>query len=166
MKKILVLVSIFLIGAVGAVASDSYAYKFNGGKVAKFKVIPADKAQVYRAMGFTVSADKLATEKAVGAEIFARYASISPQERILAQSKFAKLDIRRAMRSMQTAAQAYTQDTLETTLDAILASSPVIAKDWADATDINLDDPLVQQALKAGAIDVNKVKLKILELQK
>jgi hypothetical protein len=56
--------------------------------------------------------------------------------------------------------------TNEAVLDAILESNETIKKDWNDAAEINLNDPLVIQALGAGNIDVNAVKLKILELQK
>lgn len=162
MKKILVLVLMVLTVSVFA----DYAYKMQGGKVCKFKVIPSGFTSDYAANGWTVSIDKIATEKAVGADVFARYDSISPAERILTQSIFKKLDIRRAMRAMKTAAQIYTQDNQETTLDTILESNPTLKKDWTDSTEINLDDPLVRYVLELGLIDADKVKLKILELQK
>ena len=78
------------------------------------------------------------------------------QTAILAQSNFSKLEIRRAMRALEQ----------ETVLDSLLASNATFAKDWADADKgINLNDPLVIQALATVNVNVNTIKLKILELK-
>ncbi len=64
-----------------------------------------------------------------------------PREAIL---RVSKLDIRRRFRAMGK----------EAILDAIIGSSPEAMKDWADATEIASDDPLVVAMLpeleKAG----------------
>lgn len=178
MKKIFAVVLMVLSVSVFA----DYAYKMAGGKVGKLKVITAEQAQTYQAQGYTVTTDRLALYNllaSTGQEQAAIDRGIVPtaQEKILAQSKFLKLDIRRAMRDMvisqtRVAALVYgepdtvTTVTNESVLDAILASNEVMQKDWQDSTEINLNDPLVIQALSAGNIDANAVKLKILTLQK
>jgi hypothetical protein len=178
MKKILVTVLMVLSVSVFA----DWAYKVTGGKISPLKTITAGQSAEYHAKGFTVTSDRLALYNllvSTGQEQAAIDRGIVPtaQERILAQSKFLKLDIRRAMRDMiisqtRIAALVYgepdvvTTVTNESVLDAILESNAIIKKDWTDSTEINLADPLVIQALGAGNIDVNAVKLKILTLQK
>ena len=61
---------------------------------------------------------------------------------------YAKLDIRRAMRALGTEAQ----------LDALLDASPMFRADWTDATEIDLADPVLAQALAGASIDVAAVK--------
>lgn len=73
--------------------------------------------------------------------------------RICSQSIYRKLEIRRAMRALGQ----------EEILDALLQNEQ-FRKDWDDATEINLSDPLVVQALSQAAIDVNSIKLKIYEM--
>jgi hypothetical protein len=178
MKKIFTVLLMVLSVSVFA----DYAYKMVGGKVGKLKVITEAQTADYRGQGFTVTADRLALYNllvSTGQEQAAIDRGIipTPAERILAQSKFLKLDIRRAMRDMiisqtRVAAAVYgepdvvTTVTNESVLDALLASNPMMQKDWNDSTEINLADPLVIQALSAGNIDVSTVKLKILTLQK
>lgn len=66
-------------------------------------------------------------------------------------SIFAKLDIRRAMRALGN----------ESTLDALLDLVPQFKTDWADAQEIDLADPMVQQALESASIDIAAVKVAI-----
>ena len=178
MRKLFIVVLMVLSVSVFA----DYAYKMVGGKVGKLKVITEAQTADYQAQGYTIEANRLAMYNrlvAAGQEQAAIDRGIVPtaQEKILAQSKFLKLDIRRAMRDMvisqtRVAALVYgepdtvTTVTNESVLDAILASNEVMQKDWQDSTEINLNDPLVIQALSAGNIDANAVKLKILTLQK
>lgn len=79
----------------------------------------------------------------------------TPEQIILNRTIFSKLDIRRAMRVLGQ----------EEILDGILASSPIFLKDWTDADNgINLNDVYVVQALESANININNIKLKILEL--
>ena len=178
MKKIFTVLLMVLSVSVFA----DWAYKNTNGKISPLKTITAGEASAYQGQGFTVTADRLALYNllvSTGQEQAAIDRGIVPTatEKILAQSKFLKLDIRRAMRDMvisqtRVAAAVYgepdtvTTVTNESVLDAILASNEVMKKDWNDSTEINLNDPLVIQALSAGNIDANAVKLKISTLQK
>ena len=60
---------------------------------------------------------------------------------------FSKLKVRRAMRSLG----------IESRLDAILGSSPTFAADWLDAQEIDLDDPVLREALAAGNISDEEI---------
>lgn len=61
--------------------------------------------------------------------------------------QFSKLDIVRAMRRLGTESQ----------LDALLAASPLFAKDWDNAQIITLSDPMTAAALAQASIDVAAV---------
>lgn len=74
------------------------------------------------------------------------------------QSRFLKLDIRRAMRELG----------IENLLDNVLTLDDRFAKDWADApnNEIDLNDPMVSEALAADGITdehIAAIKSKILE---
>lgn len=66
----------------------------------------------------------------------------------LVNTKFTKLQIRRAMRAQGQ----------EAALDALLASNATFAADWADAQEIDLNDEVTQQALQSVNIDVMAIK--------
>lgn len=55
---------------------------------------------------------------------------------------FTKLEIRRAMRQLG----------IEDQLNTILNENPQFKIDWDDAQEINLNDPLIQNAIKEGII--------------
>ncbi|UDQ96808.1 hypothetical protein AAEX28_07055 [Lentisphaerota bacterium WC36G] len=61
-----------------------------------------------------------------------------PIEEIPSQTVFTKLEIRRAFRTLNK----------ESVLDELLASNTEFAKDWADANEIDLNDPITAQALE------------------
>jgi len=64
-----------------------------------------------------------------------------------------KLAIRRAMRALGNEAE----------LDAILASNEMFQKDWQDAPGvIDLNDPMVVEALAGASIDMDAIKREIL----
>ena len=65
---------------------------------------------------------------------------------------FAKLEIRRAMRSLG----------IEDKLDALLAQNETFRKDWQDAREIDLNDEITKKALESGGITENEI-LKIRE---
>ena len=72
------------------------------------------------------------------------------------QYVFSKLAIRRAMRALG----------IEAKLDALLAASEDFKKDWNDAQDINLSDPVLLRAIAAGSIsdeEIVAIKRKIAE---
>lgn len=73
--------------------------------------------------------------------------------RICSQTIYGKLAIRRAMRALGQ----------EEILDALLQNEQ-FRKDWDDATEIDLSDPLVVQALAQAQIDTDSIKLKIYEM--
>jgi hypothetical protein len=181
MKKLLI--AVLMVGVIGLFAADNYAYKVsNVGRIYPIKIITENQIADYQTQGYTIESNRLSMYNKLVAckqeDVAVRFCIVpTAAEKILAQSKFAKLDIRRAMRAMvirQTRVAAATYgdpDTIftvtnEAVLDAILESNETIKKDWNDAAEINLNDPLVIQALGAGNIDVNAVKLQILELQK
>jgi hypothetical protein len=66
-------------------------------------------------------------------------------------NKCSKLEIRRAMRTLG----------VEANLDSLLTNEQ-FAKDWNDATEIELSDQLTLQAITAYNIDVNSVKEQII----
>lgn len=68
----------------------------------------------------------------------------------LSKTVFTKLQIRRAMRSLGN----------ETILDGLLTNE-AFKKDWSDAIEIDLSDPLTAQALASVQVDINAVKLAI-----
>ena len=72
---------------------------------------------------------------------------------ICRQSIYKKLNIRRAMRELG----------LESVLNTFLQNEQ-FKTDWDDATEINLDDAMVQSALQSASLDVNQIKLKIYEM--
>ena len=65
---------------------------------------------------------------------------------------FAKLEIRRAMRSLG----------IEEKLDALLSQNETFRKDWQDAREIDLNDEITKKALESGGITENEI-LKIRE---
>ena len=65
---------------------------------------------------------------------------------------FAKLEIRRAMRSLG----------IEQKLDALLSQNETFRKDWQDAREIDLNDEITKIALESGGITENEI-LKIRE---
>ena len=65
---------------------------------------------------------------------------------------FAKLEIRRAMRSLG----------IEEKLDALLSQNETFRKDWQDAREIDLNDEITKIALESGGITENEI-LKIRE---
>ena len=60
---------------------------------------------------------------------------------------FAKLEIRRAMRSLG----------IEEKLDAILSQNETFRKDWQDAREIDLNDEITKKALESGGITENEI---------
>lgn len=64
------------------------------------------------------------------------------------QTIFTKLQIRRAMRSLE----------IEEKLDTLLEASDKFKKDWADAQEINLSDPVLIQALAAGDVTAEDIE--------
>lgn len=71
----------------------------------------------------------------------------------IAKNKFTKLQIRRAMRSLG----------IEAILDGLLTNE-AFAKDWTDAIEIDLSDPMTAQALSYVNVDINAVKIAISNL--
>ena len=65
---------------------------------------------------------------------------------------FAKLEIRRAMRSLG----------IEQKLDVLLSQNETFRKDWQDAREIDLNDEITKKALESGGITENEI-LKIRE---
>ena len=65
---------------------------------------------------------------------------------------FAKLEIRRAMRSLG----------IEQKLDVLLSQNETFRKDWQDAREIDLNDEITKIALESGGITENEI-LKIRE---
>lgn len=65
---------------------------------------------------------------------------------------FSKLQIRRACRRLG----------FEDELDGLLASSMLFQKDWADASEIDLNDAVTVQALAQATIDVQAVIAEII----
>ena len=104
MKKIFAVVLMVLSVSVFA----DWAYKNTNGKISPLRVTSNKAGETvadYQAKGFTVTTDKLALYNllvSTGQEQAAISRGIVPTavEKILAQSKFLKLDIRRAMRAM------------------------------------------------------------------
>lgn len=64
------------------------------------------------------------------------------------QTVFTRLQIRRAMRDLG----------IEEKLDTLLDSSDTFKKDWNDAQDINLADPVYLQALASGSITEQEIE--------
>lgn len=60
---------------------------------------------------------------------------------------FAKLEIRRAMRSLG----------IEQKLDALLSQNETFRKDWQDAREIDLNDEITKKALESGGITENEI---------
>lgn len=75
------------------------------------------------------------------------------QAAAIAKNKFTKLQIRRAMRSLG----------IEAILDELLTNE-AFAKDWADAIEIDLSDPMTAQAMNYVNVDINAVKIAISNL--
>lgn len=71
----------------------------------------------------------------------------------LEKHTFTKLQIRRTLRELGK----------ENVLDYLLQNE-AFKKDWLDAIEIDLDDELTQQALVQSGIDINEVKLAMVEL--
>ena len=63
------------------------------------------------------------------------------------QTVFSKLAIRRAMRTLG----------IESKLDAILTGSATFRADWTDAQEIDLADPVLTEALDAGAVTAEEL---------
>ncbi|MHB9139800.1 MAG: hypothetical protein ACYC4Q_10405 [Victivallaceae bacterium] len=72
----------------------------------------------------------------------------------LLKSKFTKLQIRRALRSLGQ----------EAALDILLADE-TFKKDWSDAIEIDLNDTMTKQALTSLNVDINAVKIAISNLE-
>jgi len=68
----------------------------------------------------------------------------------LSKTVFTKLQIRRAMRSLGN----------EAILDGLLTNE-AFKKDWSDAIEIDLSDPMTAAALASVQVDINAVKLQI-----
>ena len=60
---------------------------------------------------------------------------------------FAKLEIRRAMRSLG----------IEQKLDDLLSQNETFRKDWQDAREIDLNDEITKKALESGGITENEI---------
>ena len=60
---------------------------------------------------------------------------------------FAKLEIRRAMRSLG----------IEEKLDDLLSQNETFRKDWQDAREIDLNDEITKKALESGGITENEI---------
>ena len=60
---------------------------------------------------------------------------------------FAKLEIRRAMRSLG----------IEQKLDVLLSQNETFRKDWQDAREIDLNDEITKKALESGGITENEI---------
>lgn len=60
---------------------------------------------------------------------------------------FAKLEIRRAMRSLG----------IEEKLDALLSQNETFRKDWHDAREIDLNDEITKKAMASGGITENEI---------
>ena len=60
---------------------------------------------------------------------------------------FAKLEIRRAMRSLG----------IEQKLDVLLSQNETFRKDWLDAREIDLNDEITKKALESGGITENEI---------
>jgi len=67
------------------------------------------------------------------------------------QKSFKKIDIRRACRELG----------IEDKLDALIKLNPIFERDWLDSDIINLDDPVVAEALQFANFDIEKIKQKI-----
>lgn len=63
------------------------------------------------------------------------------------QTVFSKLAIRRAMRTLG----------IESKLDALLAANALFRADWTDAQEIDLADPVLTEALDAGAVTAEEL---------
>lgn len=117
-------------------------------------------AQGWTAYGFDNSADipkrpivdGSAVREMTAAELQAQ-AEATAQTSALAKSKFTKLQIRRAMRSLGN----------ESELDSILATSQQFQKDWNDAIEIDLNDATTAIAMQSMNVDIDAIKLKIAE---
>lgn len=64
------------------------------------------------------------------------------------QTVFSKLAVRRAMRALG----------IEAKLDAVLAGSETFRADWTDAREIDLADPVLAEALNAGAVTAEELE--------
>ena len=67
------------------------------------------------------------------------------------QHVFSKLSIRRAMREME----------IEYQLNNLLNFSPIFRADWTDAIEIDLNDPILAQALSQSGIDLTPILEKL-----
>jgi hypothetical protein len=75
---------------------------------------------------------------------------LTAAETALSKTVFSKLQIRRAMRALGN----------EAILDGLLTNE-AFKKDWADAVEIDLSDPMTAAALASVQVDINAVKLQI-----
>ncbi|UDQ99396.1 hypothetical protein AAEX28_04745 [Lentisphaerota bacterium WC36G] len=75
--------------------------------------------------------------------------SLASYEALNSPTKFAKLDIRRAFRTLNK----------ESVLDELLASNTEFAKDWQDANEIDLNDPVTARALRYIHITDNGINI-------
>ena len=71
-----------------------------------------------------------------------------------AHNIFTKLQIRRGLRALGDEAK----------LDALINASAEFKSDWSDATEIDLNDEMTQQALNQSDIDIDALKKQILEV--
>ena len=82
-----------------------------------------------------------------------------PAPRPKLRAVYTKLEIRTAMRVLG----------IEEKLDALLQVSPTFAKDWNDAQELDLADPVLVQALAAGSIshaEIVAIRRKIQEARR
>ena len=67
---------------------------------------------------------------------------------VVEKNIFTKLEIRRACRALK----------LENKLNALLAANSLFAADWQDASEIDLQDPVLLEALAAGTFTADEIK--------
>ena len=72
-----------------------------------------------------------------------------------AHNIFTKLQIRRGLRALGNEAK----------LDTLLAASAEFKSDWLDASEIDLNDEMTQQALSQSDIDIDILKKQILGIE-
>lgn len=87
-------------------------------------------------------------------DIYAKYTQVDENDfelKIQAEKQegiYTKLFIRRACRSLG----------IEDKLNTLLNSNPIFSADWADAQQINLNDPLFLEALKQGTFTQQEIE--------
>jgi hypothetical protein len=86
----------------------------------------------------------------------------TPQEIALARNRFTKQEVRRAFRSLGI------ESTLDTILDTIITMTinsndvqVLPRRDWNDANEVLMNDPVLVAALANASIDIDTIKLEI-----